>query len=232
MKTRKIFQKLVNGNSPDVSPLRPGIGRREAVQWLIAGPVVRGLSLGLPAYKHLSGGATIGGDAKTDSAEWTPEFLDVHQNESLIALAERMIPGSTKAQVNRFIDLLLTVDTQESKEHFLGSLGAFEAESRSRFGHPFRGLTEDQQTQIFTAASVGEPGNAPASEDWQWFSIPTHPPSEPIRITLRDHFENLKGWITRAYYSSETGMRDLGWTGQYFYEVFPGCEDPNGHSVS
>jgi len=30
------------------------------------------------------------------------------------ALAERIVPGSTKAQVNRFIDLLLCVDTAEA----------------------------------------------------------------------------------------------------------------------
>ena len=171
-------------------------------------------------------------EAITVALDWAPEFLDVHQNESLIALAERMIPGSTQAQVNRFIDLLLTVDTQESKEHFLASLGAFEAESRSRFGHSFLVLTEDQQTQILTVASMEEPGNTPASENWLWFSVPSRASSEPIQITLRDHFQNLKTWITRAYYSSEVGMRELGWTGQYFYESFPGCEHPDGHTLS
>ena len=65
-------------------------------------------------------------------ADWTPEFLDTFQNESLNALAERMVPGSTNAKVNRFIDLLLTVDTQENQKKFVASLGAFEAESRSR----------------------------------------------------------------------------------------------------
>ena len=29
---------------------------------------------------------------------------------------------------------------------------------------------------------------------------------------MRSHFQNLKDWIAGAYYSSEQGMRELGWT--------------------
>src|SRR6266567_345778 len=46
---------------------------------------------------------------------------------------------------------------------------------------------------------------------------------------LYDHFENLKGWISGAYYSTEAGMRELGWNGEYVFESFPGCEHPDGH---
>jgi Gluconate 2-dehydrogenase subunit 3 len=213
-----------------------GIGRRKAVQRLVAGAggalVVPGLAFGHLRHQQLAHAATFTtADAKAGAADWTPEFLDVHQNESLIALAERIIPGSTKAQVNRFIDLLLAVDTQENKERFLASLGAFEAESRSRFGHPFQRLTEDQQNRILTVASTDAPGNAPGSKNWSWFSIPSETSPERIQVTLRDHFEYLKGWISGAYYSSEVGMRELGWTGQNFHETFPGCEHPDGHRL-
>jgi len=37
-------------------------------------------------------------------------------------------------------------------------------------------------------------------------------------------FENLKGWISGAYYSSEMGMRELGWTEDRVFGSFPGCE--------
>jgi hypothetical protein len=43
-------------------------------------------------------------------------------------------------------------------------------------------------------------------------------------VTIRDHFELLKGWIAGAYYSSEAGMRELGWTGTVIHERFVGCE--------
>jgi hypothetical protein len=46
---------------------------------------------------------------------------------------------------------------------------------------------------------------------------------------LHGHFENLKGWISGAYYSSEVGMRELGWTGDRVFASFPGCEHTEGH---
>ena len=236
MKNIEVIGESGSG-ATDISTSRPGIGRRAAVQRLLAGAggalVVPGLASGHPMHKHLADAATVlTADAQAGAADWAPEFLDPHQNETLIVLAERIIPGSTKAQVNRFIDLLLTVDTQESQKKFLASLGAFEGESRNRFGHSFQALTEDQQNQILTTASTEKPGIEPGNQSWSWFSVPSNPSSEPYRVTLRDHFDNLKGWISGAYYSSEVGMRELGWTGQVMFENFPGCEHPDGHRLS
>ena len=36
---------------------------------------------------------------------------------------------------------------------------------------------------------------------------------------LRPAFQNLKTWISGAYYSSEPGMRELGWTESSQYAV-------------
>ncbi len=41
--------------------------------------------------------------------------------------------------------------------------------------------------------------------------------------------EHLKGWIVGAYYSSEIGMRELGWIGNGFFPAFPGCDHAAGH---
>lgn len=219
----------------DRPALPRGMGRREAAQRLLAGAggafVVPGLADGHPMHAHLADAARVQeADTKAGAADWAPEFLDAQQNETLIVLAERMIPGSSKAQVNRFIDLLLTVDTQDSQKKFLASMGAIEGESRNRFGHPFQALAEDQQNKILDVASTEKPGNPAADDNYSWFAVPSNGPGKPIRVTLRDHFDNLKGWISGAYYSSEVGMRELGWTGQVMFESFPGCEHPDGHS--
>jgi len=222
---------------PRVAASRSGVGRRELMQWLIASAggalFVPGLTLGHPMWKHLTDLDTLAiADAKAAASDWKPEFLDAHENETLIALAERIVPGSTKAHVNRFIDSVLGIDTPENQKKFLAALGAFDAESRSRFGRPFQTISEDQQNQILTTASNEKHGNAPANESWSWFSVPSKTPAEPIRITFRDHFENLKGHISGAYYSSEIGMRELGWKGQVFFESYPACEHPDGHRLS
>jgi len=191
--------------------------------------MVPGLAAAHPVHKHMADESTMAtAEAKAAAADWAPEYLDAHQNETLVVLSERIIPGSTKAQVNRFIDLLLTVDSQENQKKFLASLGAFDGDSMTRFGHPFAAVTEDQQIKILDAASTEKAGKA-GDEGAMWFALPASSSTEPVRITMRDHFENLKGWVSGAYYSSEIGMRELGWTGDYFFESYPGCEHPDGH---
>lgn len=194
---------------------KDGINRREMVRKLmLAGGaglalpgIAEGSAAGMPRANHAQSVET---GVKAAKSNWTPEFLDPHQNETLIVLAERIIPGSGGAQVNQFIDLLLSVDTQDAQKEFLASLSAFEAESLRRYSHPFKDLTETQQNDILTFASTAAPGQA---EEGQ-----------PKQVTIRDHFENIKEWVAKAYYSSEAGMKELGWTGQVFFTSFPGCQ--------
>ena len=212
-----------------------GLNRRELVQRLLggagAGFLFPAVATSHPIHNHLASPSTLDqADAKSAAADWAPEFLDSHQSETLTVLAERIVPGSTKAQSNRFIDLLLTVDTQENQKKFLASLGAIEAEAINRFGKPFKDLTEDQQNQILTVASTEKPSRPEGSSDWSWFAVPSKEPSEQARVTIRDHFENIKGWVSGAYYSSEVGMRELGWTGDVYFDSFPGCQHPDSHS--
>jgi hypothetical protein len=184
-----------------------------------------------PAHRHLANAATLAqADAQVAAADWIPAFLDSHQNETLIALAERIVSGSTRAQVNRFVDLLVSVDNQDTQQRFLNSLSAFEAESLHRFSTPFARLAESRQLEILAAAASMEPGQKAAEQPWGWFGTSgAEEPSQPERLTLRDHLENLKAWISGAYYSSEIGMNELGWTGNSFFESFPGCQHPEGH---
>ena len=196
-----------------------GMNRREMVRRLMmaggAGLALPGMAEGYPGAIHPAGLAVlVENGAATAEAKWTPEFLDPHQYETLVVLAELIIPGSTKAQVSRFIDLLLSVDTQDAQKKFLASLSAFEAESLRRFSHPYKDLTEAQQNELLTSASIAKPGQAKEGQ--------------PLPGTMRDHFENLKSWVAGAYYSSETGMKDLGWTGQVFFTSFPGCQQSGG----
>lgn len=165
-----------------------------------------------PIYKHLAGDDALDREnAQLDDENWKPLFLSPHQNETLIALSEDIVPGSKNALVNRFIDLLLSVDTRQNQRRFAASLAAFDAESQQRFGHLFKGASSTERNTLLTRASSGEKHADPSS-------------------ALGEHFENLKGWIAGAYYSSEVGMAELGWTGDRFFEQFPGCQHPEGHS--
>lgn len=197
-----------------------GINRREMVRRLMlaggAGFALPGIAEGHPVTRHLASHATTA-ESGAGAAEpnQPPAFLDQHQSETLTVLGERIIPGSSKAQVSQFIDLLLSVDTQDTQKKFLASLSAFEAESLRRFSHPYKELNETQQNELLTSASTQEHGQAREGQ--------------PLRVTMREHFENVKSWVAGAYYSSEIGMKELGWTDQMFFTSFPGCQGSGEH---
>jgi hypothetical protein len=207
------------------------VGRRALLQTLVGGA---GLGLALPSlgeshpmHEHLHDQARVSAaDAKAKTAAWKPAFLDAHQVETVTILAEQIVPGSTKAKSAQFIDALLSVDTEQRQRRFLQALGAFEGIAIAHAQKPWKSLTEADRTTLLTKASTAEPGGGgvrPASA-----AGAGTPPAEPA-VTIRDQFDHLKGWISGAYYSSEIGMRELGWTGNVFFDKFTGCQHGGSH---
>jgi len=210
---------------PVISEAAPNGGqltRREMVRRLAAGMGV-GAAWPLVAASHpilelLRNDAILEEAEKLGAADWKPLFLNAQQDESLIAIAESIVPGSTKAQVNRFIDLLLNVDTETHQKEFVAALAALEGEAQKRFAKSFPALDEGQKSQLLMDASL----------------IPLKENSDRAETGeksagLHGHFENVKGWVSGAYYSSEIGMKELGWTADRVFASFPGCEHPEGH---
>jgi gluconate 2-dehydrogenase subunit 3-like protein len=130
--------------------------------------------------------------------------------ETLSALAEAIVPGSAKTDVAGFVDLLLAADKEKHQKEFVGALRAIESESGGKYGKRFPALSKAAKTELLTNASTALRAKG----------------SEP---GLRDAFENLKEWISGAYYSSEIGMRELGWTPDRVFAEFPGCSHAEGH---
>jgi hypothetical protein len=198
-----------------------GLTRREMVERLLAvmaaGAAWPLLAASHPIYEMLRNDALLEKAEKLGAADWKPVFLDAEQDENLNAIAEAIVPGSTKARVNRFLDLLLSVDTDIHKKEFVAALAAFGTESQKRFGKRFPSLDGRQQNILLTDVAT-----APAKED-------AAGSAGKENSGFHEHFENLKGWVGGAYYSSEMGMRELGWTEDRVFRSFPGCEHPEGH---
>ena len=198
-------------------------GRREVIQRLAlsAGGLVTlpFLASAHPIQHHLRNATALTlADARSQAADYTPAFLTVHQLDTLRILGEQILPGSSKANAAEFIDQLLTVAADGEQREFLRAMSAFEQLALTRANAPWKQLTGDQQHELLTRASTEKPAvtNARAA-------------TAPPRRTIRDHFEQLKGWIVGAYYSSEIGMRELGWTGNVFFSEFPGCTHADAH---
>ncbi len=190
-----------------------GIPRREALQTLL-GTVGVGFALPSiveaqhPVHQHLASPATLEQAQQNAAvAAYTPEFLDAHQLKTLEALAETIVPGSTTARVAPFLDQLVAVESAKNQAAFLGALGAFDMAAIAKHGKAWNAITAAEQDGIMREASTADPKSA-----------------------IRGHFQNIKDWIAGAYYSSEQGMRELGWTGNMFFAELPGCTHSGGHN--
>jgi hypothetical protein len=193
---------MANTTSPPPAKLT----RRQLVERLFAavaaGAVWPAMAAAHPIHQQLMNGELLDrADRLGEAADWTPLFLSTAQNAALLPLAESLLPGSTSADVNRFIDLLLSVASPEDQGKFGASLAALEKAANERFTRGLARLTHREYEVLLTTVS------APAAPE-------------------RQHFDHLKGWITGAYYSSETGMRELGWTGNFAFPGFAQCETP------
>lgn len=198
-----------------------GISRREMVQRLMGGASSGLIASGIAAAQPVNGEQTPAAaaaqtTAKPDTDAGVLRFFDPHQSETLTVLAEVIVPGSTRAEVAPFLDLLFSVDTVESQAKFIASLSAIDGEALNRYQAPFKDLTEARQIELLKAASMTAP-SPPLEGNGHTASTS---PTDSSAGSLRDHFENLKNWISKAYYSSEVGMRELGWKDEYFYETF------------
>ena len=138
---------------------------------------------------------------------YTPELLDAHQLRTLEALAESLVPGSTAARVAAYLDQLIAVDSPTNQRDFVSALGAFDMAAMKKHSKAWIAISSAEQDALLREASTADSKSSP----------------------MRAHFENLKTWVAGAYYSSEAGMRELGWDGNTFHQELPGCTHPGGH---
>ena len=193
----------------------------------VVGPVV---ARAHPIYHHLADSARLDdASAKAMASDWSPQFLDSHQNESLMVLSEAISPGSSKAQVNRVIDLLLTLETANNQKAFRDAIAALDADAMKHFGNKVVRLSAAQLDELLSKCSAQESEHLAEHDD----SAAAWKTNQKLEVqgpaNVRDHFENLKGWIVATYYSSEEGMRELGWTEDYYFDKPEACTQRNDH---
>jgi hypothetical protein len=93
--------------------------------------------------------------------DWTPSFLDDHQNETVIALTDAIIPatdtpGAKAALVNRYIDLFLRDGNASQRSRFIAGLSFLDGRAIETHGHPFVHLAAAQQTGLLRSIETHE----------------------------------------------------------------------------
>lgn len=187
----------------------------------ILGPsfsVAQAVSSGLTAAARGEDGSTVLSDPN-----WKPAFLNQHQNATLIALSDVIIPatdtpGAKEALVNRYLDLLLSVQAAEFQQRFSGALAFIDGESQKEFGSDFIKLTPEKQTWLLNQWAF-------AREDSRWTEHhDRHGEPDPGQ----QNFQLLKTLVATGYYESEIGQKELGWDGEMSHGPYFGCQHASG----
>lgn len=207
-----------------VSDFPKTIGRRDLLTGLAAGVAGAVVAPDLSAHTH---GADTPADQAARStqpaAPALPRFLDDNRRAMLTGIADEIMPGARAAGVGTLLDRVLAVESASAQGRFRNALFAFEHEARDRHGKGWMELTAIEQTEILRAASTQRSAK-PVTPPWtpgEPIEQPEAPPDPPAN--LRDHFDHLKDWVQRAYFTTAPGMKEFGFTGDIAFEAFPGC---------
>ncbi len=166
------------------------VGRRAVLTSLATGvgAAVFATSAQASHAHHASASAAKPADAVTSGSQLL--FLDQHTFDTLALLSEQIVPGSRAIGAPEFLDRLLAVESTDTQKRFTQALGAFERQAREAHGKPWKALTAEQATALLTKISGLPDGDA-----------------------TRRAFDDVKGAVAETYFSSETGMKELGWNG-------------------
>ncbi len=212
------------------------INRREALKRM-------SLMLGAAVTAPTAAGF-LSGARPSAAADWVPQTLSPEQNELVIALTERIIPatdtpGAEAAQVNRYIDMMLTDwHPQEDRERFLRGLQEIQSRSQGMLGSAFVEAPVEEQIKLLevmdqeaypdpgerdveddkvqeATRSGGARGREEADESLDSDSTTTPPtagPPENADAEDPPFFRMMKEMTLLGYYTSEIGMtEELRW---------------------
>jgi hypothetical protein len=202
--------------------------------------LLRGLATGIAGTVAGAAATPIAGDATSSHhAQATPaatpeangpRLLDEHQRRTLTSIAEMMVPGAVAAGVIDLIDRVGAVDSPPRQRRFLNALGAFEHRARTTHGVRWIDLDEPTRLKILQETSSGVEGRQ-RSPVWVKGEPIVFAPTDPAPpATPRDHFDYLRSVVATAYFSTEPGMRELGWTGRAVFNSLPGCTHADDHA--
>ena len=187
------------------------ISRRDVLRTLgmgaMAGSVLRVIPMQAAEYAH----KTVQAEKAAAPGGYTPKFFSPHQYKTLQALCDTIIPaedgsgGAIEAGAPEFIDLL----TSENPEYQLklgGGLMWLDSTCTDRYGKVFVECASEQQKQMLDQIAYRR--NAL---------------SDPSLSQGIDFFSFLRMMTVDGFFTSEIGIKYLGYIGNKYMKSFAGC---------
>ena len=142
---------------------------------------------------------------------YAPKFFSVHDYKTLQSLCQTIIPadadsgGAMEAGAPEFIDLL-TSENPDYQRTLGGGLMWLDSECSDRYGAAFLDCTSQRQKEIldliaYKRNAVANPALNPGTE----------------------FFAFLRNITADGFFTSEIGIKYLGYIGNTFVREFPGC---------
>ncbi len=188
------------------------ISRRDILKTLTMGAVASSVLRVIPAqaaeYAHHMVAAE---KAATTAGVYTPKFFSPQQYKTLQALCQAILPadsdsgGAVEAGAPEFIDLL----TSENPKYQLklgGGMMWLESQCRDRYGKAYLECAPEQQKEILDLIAFCK--NAEKN------------PEISQGVTF---FAFLRELTADGFFTSEIGIKYLGYVGNTYMLSFPGC---------
>lgn len=191
---------------------RHAISRRDVLRTLSMGVVTGSVLRVIPAQAAEMAHRIVQAEKSASPGKvYKPKFFSEHQYKMLRSLCQAIIPpdpksgGAIEAGTPEFIDLL----TSENTDYQLqlgGGMMWLDAACNDRYGRLFLDCSPQQQQQMLELIAYRK--NAKLD------------PSLSQGIAF---FSFLRNLTADGYFTSEIGIKDLGYIGNSYLRDFPGC---------
>jgi hypothetical protein len=149
--------------------------------------------------------------ADAPSGTYTPKYFDAHAYKTMQALCERILPedadsgGAIEGGAPEFIDLL-TSENGEYQATLGPGLTWLDASCVSRYGKAWIDCAAPQQTEMLDRIAYWKNAEQDASltQAVEFFSL-------------------LRNLTADAFFTSQVGIKYLGYKGNTYLPDFPGC---------
>ena len=204
-----------------VNPICGGLSRRDLLRQIALGiTAMSGPMLTVEAAGHVHQEVK---QEKASAGIYKSKLFTQHEFQTLCRLADLIMPadeisgGGREAGAPEFIDLLCS-QNQELARIFTGGLLWLDATMGRRFGMKFSEATTLQQTSlldlIVSKEQSKEGAESTHGEKAQYRDFSSYESNDPADLGAGVIFF---GWVRKlvvdAYYTSEIGIKDLGYVG-------------------
>jgi hypothetical protein len=145
------------------------------------------------------------------TGSYTPKFFSAHQYKTIRELCTAIIPpdhesgGALEAGAPEFLDLL-TSENKDLQLQLGGGIMWLDSACTGRYGQVYLECTPDQQKELLDLIAFRKNGD-----------------KYPRLTPGIEFFSTLRKFTADGFFTSEIGIKYLGYIGNTYLKEFPGC---------